>query len=85
MTLQEIKESKKDVLTPEDIAEVLDQDPQCLRINLREHPDWFEFPKYRKCRRRQDGISLDGVSRCRRRCPRKSWCLRRNTRKMPIS
>lgn len=52
MTLQEIKESKKDVLTPEDIAEVLDQDPQCLRINLREHPDWFEFPKYRKSEKR---------------------------------
>lgn len=52
MTLQEIKESTKDVLTPEDIAEVLEQDPQCLRINLREHPDWFEFPKYRKSEKR---------------------------------
>ena len=52
MTLQEIKESKKDVLTPEDIAEVLDQDPQALRINVREHPEWFEFSKYRKSEKR---------------------------------
>lgn len=51
MTLQEIKESKKDVLTPEDIAEVLDQDPQCTADKPAGAPGLVRVPEIPEVRK----------------------------------
>lgn len=44
MTLQEIKESTLDVLTPTDIAEVLSVHAQAINLECREHPERVKFP-----------------------------------------
>lgn len=44
MTLEEIKNSDKTVLTANDVAPVLRCDPQCIRIMARENPALLGFP-----------------------------------------
>ena len=44
MTLEEIKNSDKTVLTANDVAQVLRCDPQCIRIMARENPALLGFP-----------------------------------------
>ena len=44
MTLDEIKECMKTVLTPADVAEVLQSDPQDIRITARMAPELLGFP-----------------------------------------
>ena len=44
MTLEEIKNSDKTVLTANDVAQVLRCDPQCIRIMARENPSLLGFP-----------------------------------------
>ena len=44
MTLDEIRKSTKDVLTPADIAEVLNADPQDIRVAARMAPEKLGFP-----------------------------------------
>lgn len=44
MKLTEIKESKELFLTPADIAEVLQTNPQLIRITAREAPQLLGFP-----------------------------------------
>lgn len=43
MTLNEIKNSAKEVLTPADIADVLNADPQDVRVAARQRPDLLGF------------------------------------------
>lgn len=43
MTLDEIRNSTKDVLTPADIADVLNADPQDVRVAARQRPDLLGF------------------------------------------
>ena len=43
MTLDEIRNSTKEVLTPADIAEVLGADPQDIRVAARQHPERLGF------------------------------------------
>lgn len=43
MTLNEIKASDKTVLTPGDIAEVLDADPQDIRVQAKQAPERLGF------------------------------------------
>lgn len=44
MTLDEIRNSTKDVLTPADIADVLNADPQDIRVQARTAPEKLGFP-----------------------------------------
>lgn len=44
MTLDEIRNSTKEVLTPADVAEVLQADPQDVRVAARQRPDLLGFP-----------------------------------------
>ena len=44
MTLDEIRNSTKEVLTPADIAEVLNADPQDIRVQARTAPERLGFP-----------------------------------------
>lgn len=44
MTLDEIRNSTKEVLTPGDIAEVLGADPQDIRVQARTAPEKLGFP-----------------------------------------
>ena len=44
MTLDEIRSSTKEVLTPADVAEVLQADPQDIRIMARQRPELLGFP-----------------------------------------
>lgn len=44
MTLDEIRESDKAVLTPADVAEVLQCDPQDIRTTARLAPERLGFP-----------------------------------------
>ncbi len=44
MTLDEIRSSTKEVLTPGDIAEVLQADPQDIRVQARTAPERLGFP-----------------------------------------
>lgn len=43
MTLDEIRNSTKEVLTPADIADVLNADPQDIRVAARQRPDLLGF------------------------------------------
>lgn len=43
MTLDEIRNSTKEVLTPADIAQVLGADPQDIRVAARLHPERLGF------------------------------------------
>ena len=43
MTLDEIKTSEKTMLTPADVAEVLQSDPQDIRIAAKVHPERLGF------------------------------------------
>ena len=43
MTLDEIRNSTKEVLTPAEIAEVLGCDPQDVRVAARVHPERLGF------------------------------------------
>ena len=44
MTMTEIRESTKDILTPDDIAEVLGSHPQTIRQSARQHPELIGYP-----------------------------------------
>lgn len=44
MTLDEIRNSTKEVLTPAEVAEVLGCDPQDVRVAARQRPDLLGFP-----------------------------------------
>lgn len=44
MTIQEMKTSTKEILTPADIASVLCVDPQRIRIQVEEDPSKLGFP-----------------------------------------
>lgn len=44
MTLQEIKESDKDVLTCADVADVLKCNPYTLHMQAQQRPDLLGFP-----------------------------------------
>ena len=44
MTLDEIRNSTKEVLTPAEIAEVLGCDPQDIRVQARTAPERLGFP-----------------------------------------
>lgn len=44
MTLQEIENLDRDILIPADIAEVLECDPQFIRIAARRNPEQLGFP-----------------------------------------
>ena len=44
MTLDEIRNSTKEVLTPADIADVLNADPQDSRVQARTAPEKLGFP-----------------------------------------
>ena len=44
MTLDEIRNSTKEVLTPADIADVLNSDPQDIRVQARTAPERLGFP-----------------------------------------
>lgn len=44
MTLDEIRNSTKNVLTPGDIAEVLNADPQDIRVQAQMAPEKLGFP-----------------------------------------
>jgi len=43
MTLDEIRNSTKEVLTPADIADVLNADPQDIRVQARQQPERLGF------------------------------------------
>ena len=43
MTLDEIRNSTKEVLTPADIAPVLGADPQYIRVAAKQHPERLGF------------------------------------------
>lgn len=44
MTLEEIRASTKEVLTPGDVAPVMRCDPQSIRVWARQRPDLLGFP-----------------------------------------
>ena len=44
MTLDEIRNSTKEVLTPADVAPVLGADPQDIRVQARTAPERLGFP-----------------------------------------
>ena len=44
MTLDEIRNSTKEVLTPADIADVLKADPQDIRLTAKRCPERLGFP-----------------------------------------
>lgn len=44
MTLEEIKNSDKDVLTADDVADVLGCNPHAIRLAARQRPDMLGFP-----------------------------------------
>lgn len=44
MTLQDIKQMDKDVITPAEAAQVVGCDPQQLRLTAREKPENLGFP-----------------------------------------
>ena len=43
MTVKEIRETDKDMLTAADIAEVLGSDPQTVRLTAKMHPERVKF------------------------------------------
>lgn len=44
MTLDEIRASTRDILTPAQVAPILGCDPQCIRVTAREAPEKLGFP-----------------------------------------
>ena len=44
MTLAEIRQSDKDILTPDDIAEVMGSNPQTIRLSAKQHPELIGYP-----------------------------------------
>lgn len=44
LTMDEIRRSDKDLLTPQDISGVLRADPQTIRLSAREHPELVGYP-----------------------------------------
>ena len=44
MTLGEIEQLDKEMLTPQDVSEYLQVDPMTIRIQARESPDMLGFP-----------------------------------------
>ena len=44
MNIDEMKQSTKEVLTPQDVAEVLLCDPQQVRVLARQRPELLGFP-----------------------------------------
>ena len=43
MTLREIREETKEMLTPQDIADVLGSDPATIRETAKQHPERIGF------------------------------------------
>ena len=43
MTLDEIRNSTKEVLTPAEVAPILGCDPQDIRVQAKQHPEWLGF------------------------------------------
>lgn len=44
VTLEELKNSDKAVLTAEDIAPIMQSNPQAIRLTARKHPERLGFP-----------------------------------------
>ena len=44
MTMQEIMDSDKEMLTAEDIAEVTGSNPQTIRLSAKQRPDLIGYP-----------------------------------------
>lgn len=44
MTLAEIKQSDKDILTAADISDLMGSDPQTIRLSAKQHPEWIGYP-----------------------------------------
>lgn len=44
MTLHEIQQSRKDMLSPQDVSGCLHCDPQLIRVMARDHPEKIRFP-----------------------------------------
>lgn len=44
MTMNDIRQSDKDILTPSDIADVMGSHPQTIIISAREHPEMIGYP-----------------------------------------
>lgn len=44
MTLQDIKQMEKDIITPAEAAQVVGCDPQLIRLEARERPENLGFP-----------------------------------------
>ena len=44
MTITEIRASEKSLLTPADIADALEADPQAIRVTARETPTLIRYP-----------------------------------------
>lgn len=44
MNIEEMKRSKKEHLSPQDVAEVLRSNPQSVRVQARQRPELLGFP-----------------------------------------
>ena len=44
LTLQDIKQMEKDIITPAEAAQVVGCDPQLIRLEARERPENLGFP-----------------------------------------
>lgn len=44
MTLEELRNCPRDVLTADDVAPIMECNPQALRITARQHPERLGFP-----------------------------------------
>lgn len=44
LTLADIKQMTKDIITPREAADVVGCDPHWIRLAAREHPEWLGFP-----------------------------------------
>ncbi len=44
LTLADIKQMTKDIITPAEAAQVVGCDPHWIRLAAREHPEWLGFP-----------------------------------------
>ncbi|MBQ9256202.1 MAG: hypothetical protein IJ181_03680 [Acidaminococcaceae bacterium] len=44
MTMNEIRNSEKDILTAYDISEVMGSKPQTIRLSAKQHPELIGYP-----------------------------------------
>ena len=47
LTLEDIKAMDREVITPDEAAQVLCCDPNWIRLSARTHPEWLGFPVVR--------------------------------------